>query len=480
MSWVSERLGRVGPRRAAVTSRPKPAVRALWGLVLLLSAGWLLGGSPAWADVTGSFGVRISFAPIPCQSVLIQQSPPTVLGDQPCESTVFKIDFTTDLNVNVLVSGFLVGVHSHAGVTGFEDAILTLAATLGALEVTDLFVFAQPFGLFLAPDGQLLLVCYENAPGSGLCDTFFVGKRVEVRLSLGGVTLSNLVLLEDVNFPDCTVHDLDGDGLPDCAFKPAGGIYTTQSQSFGFGDVITLTGQTPSGITLLFQTSLCAQTPSLTIKQHAFPFSVNPHCVAGAQTPSPKPPIFFDFEIVQIENIPLAPFVTAEFAAFCTGTLACSFTSGLTVSNPMVFSRVSVSLTFSTIGGPFVFDALVVEMSSAPLTITLRFNGLLELVEVHGVAAFTLNPDTNPAHLSASLTGGPGVGITDLTIALGVERGGLLLTASGTFVGVAGTVQFSELTVGAEATAGVLRIGADLGLTPAGIAEAALTFGMTF
>ena len=441
----------------------------IWALAGIMGVAW---EQVSYADVTGSFGVKISFAPIACQTILIQQQSPPVqvqLGDQPCESTVFKLDFETDLNINITISGFLISLHSHAGVTGFEDVILSFAATLGSLEVIDTFVFAQPFGLFVAGDGQTIPVCYENASGSGVCDTLFVKKRVEVSISLGGVTLSNLGFFEDVNFPNPGT------------IKPLGAIYTVQSQSFGFGDVLSLEGQTPSGITLLLQTGICATaTENNTIKKHSFPFVVNPDCVQGAQSPSLKPPLFFDFEKVEIKGIPIAASLTTEFLAFCTGVLTCSFTNTFSLSGAILFSLLQVSFTFENITGPFTFSAITIQLQSAPLTLTLIFNSLLELTSVTATAAFMINPDTNPASLQLSLSGSPGSGISSMTATINVVRGGLTLSASAAFVGDNGAVKFSKLTIGADATLGVLSVEADLGMEPTGIANADLAFVLNF
>jgi hypothetical protein len=436
-------------------------------IIALVYVIWGAWGHLGYADVTGSFGIQVSFAPIACQSVIVQ-SPSVPLGDQPCESTVFKLDFETDLTINITISGLIIGLHSHAGVTGFEDVILSFAATLGGLEVKDTFVFAQPYGLIVAGDGQTIPACYENEPGSGTCDTLFVKKRVEVTLSFGGVTLSNLALFEDVNFPSPG------------ATKPLGAVYTAQSQSFGFGDVFTLEGQTPSGITLLFQTGFCAENKSNSIKKHSFSFSVNPDCVAGAQTPSLKPPLFFDFEKVAIQGIPIAASLTTEFTALCTGVLTCSFTNSFALTSTILFSLIKVSFTFENITGPFTFSSITLQLQSAPLTLTLVFSSLLELTSVSATVALTLNPDTNPASLSLSLSGSPGQGINSLKATLGVVRGGLTLSIASSFVGENGAVKFSKLTLGAVANVDMLQVEADIGLEPTGIANADLGIVLNF
>jgi len=210
------------------------------------------------------------------------------LGDQPCESTVFKVDFETDLNIDVTISGLTMGIHSHAGVTGFEDVILSFATTLGALDIKDEFVFAQPFKWDVLADGQVLPVCVEDSPGSGQCDLLFVKKRVEASISLGGVTFSNVAMIEDTTFPKPCVAGMVSNGCyEDFAghafkyFKLQTDSYEAGDQHFGFGDLLTIEGQTPSGITVTGETGICVSTSNNKIKKHEWDESVNRQCVGG-------------------------------------------------------------------------------------------------------------------------------------------------------------------------------------------------------
>jgi hypothetical protein len=257
-------------------------------IALLLALGFY--STVAQADVTGSFGINISLNSIDCMDVAIYSTQTQVvrLGDQPCESTVFKIDFETDLNVNVAISGLTMGLHSHAGVTGLEDVILSFAATLGALDVEDEFVFAQPFKWLVAGDGQVIPACVEDEVGSGECDILFVKKRVEASISLGGVTFSNLAIIEDTTFPNPCLAGSVADGCLESLFGNAYKVFKAQTESyqagnqtFGFGDVVTIEGQTPSGITIKGITGICASSGTNRIKKHSWKYTVNPDCIPG-------------------------------------------------------------------------------------------------------------------------------------------------------------------------------------------------------
>src|SRR5574337_35581 len=136
------------------------------------------------ADVTGSFDIHITLNPE---------------GNQ-TEAVKFFIDFQSNLVVNVTLSGLTFGADLGFGVTGVEFAILSLTTNLGALAVNDDFVFATPFGCSLVPgtwSGQR-----DGANVGPIGDVGFVKKRIELELNIAGITLTNLALFEDVDFPD--------------------------------------------------------------------------------------------------------------------------------------------------------------------------------------------------------------------------------------------------------------------------------------
>ena len=446
-------------------------------LVAFLALGFY--ATTAKADVTGSFGFNVLFNPIPCQVVIVGPAQtPTNLADQPCERTVYRIDFETDLNINIAISGLTMGIHSHLGNTGLEDVILSFAATLGALDIADDFVFAQPFGAIIDGDGQVNYACYENAPGSGECDLFFVKKRVSATISLGGVTFENLAILEDVNFPDCNV--VPGLG---CVTKPAGGTYTVEDQAFGFGDVISITGQTPSGITITGSTGFCAQPGYNLIKKHYWLYTVNPDCAAGQQEPSPKPPLFFDFETLDITGIPLAADLFVDFSAACdnnaTVPYSCAFTVAGTFTGATLFNPITFSIDFENVTGEFAFGGGLLVLSAGSATFYLYYSDTLDLSLVLVDIALTLNPDTNPATLLADFSIYPGTGLTDFTLQLVVQRAGLDLTMTSVFAGP--PVMLQSISVGLTAEAGVISISASAGYSfTVGALTGNLSAGVSF
>jgi hypothetical protein len=330
--------------------------------------------------------------------------------------------------------------------------ILSVATTVGFIDIDDRFVFAQPFGAITDGSGMRNFACFENAVDSGVCDLFFVKKRVEVSIPISGVTLSNLALLEDINFPECNVVPLET-----CVAKPQSGVYTAQSQAFAFGDLIEISGQTPSGITVTGRTGICFQNKSNLIKKHFFIGTVNPDCVEGAQTPSPKPPLFFDFESLSIEGVPLAADILMSTTVFCSQpTYACTFGVSLTFSGAVIFNPITLSLSFSTVTGPFTFGGLSLSLPAGVATITITFDAAFNLTSITASLNATINPDTKPGTLTATVTLIPGTGLTSMTLRLAVTRSGLTFSAVAAFSGT--PVVLTRVTFNLSAAAGVVTL----------------------
>ena len=466
--------------------------KKIFGVIAVLLLAFVFYAATTKADVTGSFGVNISYEPFPCQLIAVQSGEQTFqFYDQPCEKTFFKIDFETDFNVNIAISGLTMGLHAHAGVTGFEDIILSFAATLGALDISDTFVFAQPYeafyfrhGDYIDPDipgTETIPVCRESEVGSGVCQTLFVKKRVEATISLGGVTFTNLALFEDVTFPqycDPYIYYWFGACVPNAKSAPT---YNVQSQHFGFGDVITVEGQTPSGITVRSETGVCASQLPNTIKKHRFEYSVNPDCYTGVlDEVTVKSPLFFDFEKLWIQGIPLAENLTLDLQIYCgkipvhwsPGYIAgisgftqdCSFENLITLTNVPIFDTIMVASGFrGGLMGPAVFTDVEVTAASGPLSLTIDFSpSTFTPTYIYAVANFTINPDTNPASLRLRAIGYPGLTFFDAR--LSITRSGLTFYADLDWDvnSTTQTFDFDDLTFGLSAEAGVVTFDASI------------------
>lgn len=464
------------------------------GLALLLAVA--LWPYPSKADVTGSLGIRVLLNAVPCE--LLDDLGISGMPGEPCEKTFFQFEFESELSLHATISGLTLGLHSHVGTTGFEDILITFDTTLGALDITDTFVFAQPYGITppaLDNDGDgktnedpfdgidndgdgvidedpvepsSLPVCYEDAPGSGVCLTLFVKKRVEASVTAGGLTFRNLAIIEDVHFPQ------------PFGVKPIDAIYTQQSQAFGFGDLITILGQTPSGVTFTGQTSFCiSETGSNLIKKHSFAFTVNPDCVGDSATV--KPSAFFDFERISITSIPVTSNLRTDLVFHCSGIITCTFTETFTLSGAPLFSLIKSDFSFSNVLGPFSFSNVTLRMQGSMITLTLIFDPASAAVtSVSAAGTFTLNPDTNPASLSISVSGRPGTGLNSLVANLNISRSGMTVFALATFSGSGGALNFSSLTLRAATEASVFHLEGSTSFRLSGFAGASLRSSVSF
>jgi len=293
---------------------------AILAPALLLVAGL---STPAQADVTGTIGAHIAVEPI--DDVF------------PTETDFLRFDLQSNLTVNVSISGLTTTFHTHFGIAGLEDVIVTSSATLGALNLRNQLVFGrfdfgrtQPFGQSSFQDKAR-----------------FVRNETEVSISLGGVSFSNLAIVEDT-----------------LAFK-------SQSSAVAFGDVITLSGQTPSGISVTAQTGICAEPVASKIKKHNLgEFSVNIFCAApNFARAVEKPELMFDFERLTFSGIPLASGITANAQIECVKTTACTVDQTINFSGvgPIPFKA---NFSFTDLFN-LSFGGAVLTFSSGPATLDI-------------------------------------------------------------------------------------------------------------
>ncbi|MBI1729361.1 hypothetical protein HY229_01625 [Candidatus Acetothermia bacterium] len=370
------------------------------------------------ADVTGSFVTHISIHP---------QSTAT-------ELSVIDFDIENALNVTVVISGLSTSFHTHFGIAGIEDVILTASATLGALDLNTILVFCRFAYGSTVPFYPTLHFCK---------------KYVKASLSLGGVTFVNEAQFEDTN------------------------LFINLQTAYAFGDVVTLTGQTPSGISITAQTGLCMQRIPDSIKKHfaITPYTVNPDCAT-----TPKPDILFDFERMTVSGVPLAPGVTGSSVLSCVTINACVFTmTAKFAGGPIPFTAkfTFTDLLSLTFGGA----TLTLSSGSGQLVIGITPVGTIGAVGISVVT--TLNADTNPATLEIDADIAPGVGLTDAVVSFTVERAGLVLGVTATFSGGPPAL-FDGITFSASVSGSALSLDATTTFTPSGMVYGEIFLTVTF
>jgi hypothetical protein len=445
------------------------------------------------ADVTGSFDLDIALNPEGTQT----------------EAVKFEIDLQSNLQVNITLSGLTVGADLGFGVTGVEFAVLSLNTNLGALNVSDEFVFASPFACDIFPAGVsdfggIVGQCAGNAvtpigdaDGDGVIDNAvgFVKKRIGLELNIAGITINNLAIFEDVDFPDIQginpgtglndhEHDHFGTGTP-YFLNGVNSVVDDQTPTFGFGDVITLTGQTVSGITLSGSTFLCADQRNY-IKKRSWNYEVNEACTAQFGQPGgtvledgAKTPLLFEKETLSISGVeiggvslsidttfvPLQPVISEITASMALLDLA-----------DVTVSLLSDNITALSIG------SIVINVSSGNFALSLLdFGGDLDIDIYIATLSTVLNANQNPADFSVTAIGINGVGLVRLDFNLGISRGPFNFSSRSSFTGGNADLNWSSTTFNVDMDLDTgLSFGANFNYTPLGMGTTSISLGVTF
>ena len=411
----------------------------------------VFGASTAQADVTGSFTAGVLVEP---------QTTASEIGP-----AVFDIE--NAINITVVISGLSTTLHSHFGLPGVEDVSLTYAATLGALDINGTFVF-----------GRFQATCATNIGSDETCeainnnpwpvsdDLLFVKKRVKTSLSLGGVSFENLALFEDVNWPETQNQQ----------------TYQTGSQQFGFGDVLSLNGQTASGITISAKTGICASRTPNVIKKHSWPYEVNPLCVTGAveSETETKPNLLFDFEELNISGVPVASGVTANAHIVCEQTTQCNMTNSFTFTGPMPMPF-EASFTFVNLFS-LELGPLTLQFSTGPGTVAIDFDPDGTITNISLDLSTTLNPDTNPATFTIDTDFEPGMGFAQAVIGLDVSRSNVDFGIEATFTdpNADGTAEFQTVDFSVGTSLGAFELGTEATFGAFGFNSSTTSFTISF
>ncbi len=376
----------------------------LGGLAVILG----IGAVDASADVTGSFTTHIVMMPAG------DQSPASEVG-------MLEFDLQNEIDLSLVVSGFRTTFHGHFGLAGVEDVILTMSVLIGSLDVETQMVFGRFDDDDTIPDKDQIS---------------FIKKRVTTAFNFGGVTLKNLAIFEDTNFPQTPEH--------------------------AFGDVMTISGQTISGVSIKAQSGICADTTPNAIKKHTWSFSVVPECHQ-----EPKPDLLYTYEKLTINGIPISSSITGKAVVECIQVQACELTQTILVSGGIV--PLSATFTIEDLF-TFSFGTATLTFSSGPGSLSVTFDDTGDISQIGVQLAPTINPDTNPATLDIDGNVEPGAGLTSGSIGIEVTRGLLTFEADANFTdGPPATFDGVDFSV--DATIDFVEIEATLAFEPGQMVE---------
>jgi len=192
-------------------------------------------------SVSGQYGLDIQAIPIPATLVdEIQVSSPGKL-------TVFKFGVDSLLDLRVGFGDFESHLNTSMGVAGLERCIVDASFALGPLSFKPELWFATPFETVVDVNH---FTNYIPIPPGG--DLMFVTARLSVSGSVGGLDFKNLLMVQDVTFPN-----------PAIDFGPL--QYTLQSQSVHVGDMLTITAEVYPGVTLRSVTNYYANSSATSV-----------------------------------------------------------------------------------------------------------------------------------------------------------------------------------------------------------------------
>lgn len=443
----------------------------------------------AQADVTGLFTIDLTLSP----------------QTNSQEAVPFFFDMQTNLQTFVTISGLIFGMDLGFGVTGLEFAVISLGTNLGALALQDQFVFAPPFGCSASTwlgvadngDGGIAGQCVGTFVGPiGSSDSVnndggiaFVKKRVDFQLDIAGISFGVLALFEDVDFPDihgakstALIGNADGSDHEHDHFLPTDlyfvgandTIVDNQTPSFGFGTVVTVTGQTVSGITVTGITGICANNMLKNrIKKRAFAGEVNKGCVRE------DGPLFtFDVEKLHIEGVRIGGVNLSQWLEFVplkpvSGTFEISFSLAGLADIKSTFS--SVDLT------TFMINSIVVSLATSNFTLVLEdVDADLQFDRSTAKLTLTLNANQNPAGFTSTTVAERGIGATLQKFELTVTRSGLTIALTTTLKGNGNGLSWSSSVFALSTDLGALTFGSNVVFNTTGLQTGSLNMTISF
>ncbi|MCR4404249.1 MAG: hypothetical protein NUW06_02990 [Candidatus Acetothermia bacterium] len=248
--------------------------------------------------------------------------------------SLIDVNFEGLLYLNITLSGLTMKTFTAFGAAGLETMILGFSTLLGPLAINDEFWFSVPYGgpnncPQVCQEQQSVVYCW-NACDPRLDEKlYFVKKRVQLDLTIGGITMGALVLFENPAF----------------TYPYTGGIPVPEE--FYFGVCLNVSGTTVSGIGIASSTGIyCNPAAKNTVKKYSKAGSVdlrNPWA-----------------ETIKISNIPIGDLLFTSTTVF-TGLDA--------IDETLSFSWSVAGLVIK--GTFFMEDIFTLAFKSASLSIAL-------------------------------------------------------------------------------------------------------------
>lgn len=320
------------------------------------------------------------------------------------EASPLFFDVVPRLNLDITVSGLTGELDFATGLAGMEHIVASASTTLGSVDLRNDIAFAMPFAsISVAGDTFIVPIADE---------LLFVTERLTTSASIFGITLTNLLIYEDLNFqhPFATIslQQVPSSKTPVLEnldfFTPN---YSRQSQSFAFGDIITLQGRLEGGAILRLETGLSADPGnSKSMKRRSF---------AGAVVPGSG--LEFIVETLSVRNLTIG-------SVDLNTTLRIDRNSGATNWQPSIttnaqlplanLGRLSANFSVDTgVSFPIQFNGASLVFSQVPVTVSANFNNVIDLTSLSVSSTFNLDERTSAV---LNMTTSPSAGVDTFSL----------------------------------------------------------------
>jgi len=192
-------------------------------------------------EISGRYDLNTRMLPVP--ATLVSE----IQLDAPAELTLLKFGIESSLDLSLTYGPLTTHLNTALSIPGLERFILDLAMPIGPAAATCEMWFAVPFET--VTDINHFQNWVVIPPG----DLQFVTARFTTSGDVGLLSIHNLFMIQDVNFPNPS--------------RDFGSLqYPTQSQSFHAGDILTIKAEVYPGVTLTSVTNFCATSAGTSVK----------------------------------------------------------------------------------------------------------------------------------------------------------------------------------------------------------------------
>ena len=457
------------------------------GLSWILLCAVLLATAGTWTAVgqlSGFFGLDI----------IARRIPTTLTGeiklDTPSEFAMLEFGIASQLDIQVSLGYADVNIDAAVNMAGPEHLILDAVGQFDEIDLYGMMIdrlsivpelwFAVPFESVSDVNGLPNAVVIP--PG----DPLFVAGRLTGSWQVGGFAVKQLLMLEDINFPNPGgTYTRRTPGLP---WTPI--YYGTQSQSFAAGSLTYVSWRAQLGVSVSSVTGINASQAATSVKGHS---------ASGRPMPGK---LFQTLSIggIRLDDMPIGDHL------ICDPTIGLSFTMGSTTEcegdacNPCdlcdpdstvveepsgtlsfsakVMDIASLSASLTIIGGPIQLGGVTLSGTSGPFRFAFALDKLA-LNSLSAGASTSLNLGAMTGNFGASFTGLE-KGLTGMSLRLSVAQGVLSAATSVSYAQRGEQFGFASLStqITFRLSPGTISIQATFGRY--GLTRAAISTGVSF